>query len=518
MDTSTRYRLILDAVKDPLVVVAPNGEILLANNAATAFFDLDGPQNLSELRCDDDSVEIDGAGIRDVMSRYESVRDYALPGAAGATLDIESVRPDGEDELRLLHFRVPSRHREFWRDEMIALVSHEIKNPLSAMKHSVDILLSGTPGELTEGQRRFLGTSGRSIERLTHLVEGFLDVSRIHSGAFRVQRARVDVREFLEETITSFKTLFNVRHVDVSFDVDAAVGEAHLDVEKVEQVLVNLLSNALKHTPEGGRIRVSVDPAGVDAVGDDLRLLPWSEIGAPRLLVVRVEDNGLGMSTETLDTIFERHHAIPGDARGRGAHLGLNISRALVEAQGGSLDVESTLGIGTTVTVRLPQDQSTACVLTRMSQVREVLGRYRRSRRSAVFYAVGKIGDEGWDDISGTWRTVPVVNPETTATGTFHLWTITGGLAVGIAADRGVRDAIEEVFAPRHVACDDGAYLFSGYVVGACATPAEGAGFAQACNVAVARVARARAAMARAARDQSASDNDYVLNEWISRP
>jgi signal transduction histidine kinase len=458
--------------------------------------------------------------MRDLMARYESVRDYVVPGATGLTLDIETVRAEDGEEFKLFHFRLPSveRHREFWRDEMISLVSHEIKNPLSAMKNSVDILLSGTPGDLTEGQRRFLGTSGRSIERLTHLVDGFLDVSRIRSGVFAVERARIDVREFLADITGSFTTLFNVRHVDVTWKVDDSAAEAHVDPARLEQVMINLLSNALKHTPEGGRIRITAEPAGVEAVGDEMRLLPWSELGVPRFLVIRVEDNGLGMSTETLGTVFERHHDIAGETRGRGAHLGLCISRALMEAQGGSLGVESTIGIGTTVTLYVPQNAGTACVLRRMSQARRLLERYQRSRRSAAVYALGKLTDDDWEDIAATWHAHPIVNPETDAAGAFHLWTIDGALAFAVVADRDAADRIEGVFSDRLVERDDGAYVFSSYAAGVCFTPGDATGFARVCNVAVQRMALARDAMARAAGERADTDMDCVLNEWKIKP
>ncbi len=525
MEHNRLYRLALDAVRDPLVLVRPNGVIVMTNAAAEALFDLDGAarngRNISALACD--RLEIDGAVIRELMAQHESVRDFDLLDenghACGATLDIEPVHLKGGEEFKLLHFRNSNRdaNREFWRDDMIALVSHEIKNPLFAMKQSVDILLSELPGELTEGQRRFLGTSGRSIDRLTHLVEGFLDVSRIRNGAFGIKRTRIDVREFMAETVESFKSLFNVRHVNFDWDVDPTATEAWVDAAKLEQVMINLLSNALKHTPEGGSIHVNVEPAGIEAISDDLRLLPWSDLGAPRLLVIRVTDTGLGMSSDTLDHVFERYHgaSADGDARGRGAHLGLNISRALVEAQGGRLAVDSKLGLGTTVTVHVPQNQTTGCLLTRMSRARDLVVQCERSARKVAFVMLGKLTDDDWDDIAASWTIPPAINPGAgePAGQLFRLWTINSSLAVAVVLDGGDA-AVEEVFGTRFVMCEDGVFVFNGYAAGVCNVPGKAVGFAQVCSAAMSRMVTARAVMSKAVDDRSDTDMDCVLNEW----
>ena len=113
----------------------------------------------------------------------------------------------------------------------------------------------------------------------------------------------VDVRQFICDVIESFSTLFNVKRVQLEWHVDDGISKAYIDPEKLEQVLINLLSNALKFTPEDGSICVTVKEAGVEKVSDDLRLLPWETLGEPRMLEIMVEDTGLGMSSRTLDNL-----------------------------------------------------------------------------------------------------------------------------------------------------------------------------------------------------------------------
>lgn len=525
MDANRLYRLVLDAVKDPLVLARRSGAIVLTNTAADAFFGTQRPGTVGALVCDDDAVVIDGEAVRSLMTQHETVRDFELcdrsGNPSGATLSIEPVRPEGGEEMRLLHFRKPSAQvdRQFWRDEMIAMVSHEIKNPLSAMKHSLDILLSGGPGELTEGQRRFLGTSGRSIERLTQLVDGFLDLSRIREGAYDIERRPVDMREFVADTVTSFSTLFNVRGVDLAWEVEDGAVDAHVDAAKLEQVIINLLSNALKHTPEGGSIHVTVETAGVETLDDGVRLLPWSDLGVPRLLRIRVRDTGLGMSTETLDRVFDRYCGQPGDER-RGSHLGLNISRALVEAQGGRIEIDSRIGIGTTATVHLPQDRATACLLARVDRARAVVDRLERARLGATVVVLGKVTGDHWEDISRSWAMPPAVNPEhgMRVGVPFQMWTIDAALSLGVLVGGTDGPAVENVFGTRFVTTTDGAYMFNGFAVGISRPEGDVRGFSQLVNVATKRMVTARNVVSRALEERRDADLACVLNEWKQRP
>jgi signal transduction histidine kinase len=530
MKTSSLYPLVFDAVKDPLLMVDRNGVVMLANAAALSFFTFGDSHSLGSMLCSEPDCIFDSREISELMRQYDSIRDYTLKNRngreSGVTVDIDSVyEKDSDPSFKLLHFRNRSagRQRELWRDELISMVSHEIKNPLSAMKNSVEILLSQMPGELTEGQRRFLNTSERSIDRLTHLLDGFLDVSRISAGEFELNRSDVDVRQFTKDVIDSFTTLFNVKRVNLDWNVDGSVSKGYLDPGKLEQVVINLLSNALKFTPENGDITVSVGTAGVEKVSDDLRLLPWDTLGEPRLLEVVVKDTGLGMSSETLDHLFNRYHRTGDAGHGRGAHLGLSISKALVEAQDGWLDITSELGIGTKVSVFIPQDRHTACVLSRTRRANDLVTSSLGARRPLTFFALGKLDGENWDDICRSWRHAPVVNPGKDATigNTFHMWTINKELAVALLLERGTDEipGLEALFGSRFVQCDESSYMLNGYAVGACRAPAEtsGAGgtgtFAQLCNIAMRRMDTARKALARSMAEKMASEIESMVTD-----
>ncbi len=514
------YAAVFDTIKDPLLLVNADGDVVLANDAASAFFEFGPARRIRTTRPLDRHINFDGNDIVRLMESHASVRDYKLTdrdgNECGITLNVETLSEPSGETHKLLHLRNEgtAAHREFWKDEMIAMVSHEIKNPLSAMKNSVEILLSQTTGELTEGQKRFLNTSGRSIDRLTHLVDGYLDVSRIHSGAFSVNRQDVSVSTFLADAMNSFSELFNTRGANIELNVESSTGSAYLDTGKLEQVLINLLSNALKFTAEKGQIVVDIRTVGVEEMHEDMRLLPWSELGRPRILEIIVRDSGLGMSTDTLDHVFERYGQ-PGDDTRTGQHLGLNISRALVEAQGGWMNIKSELGIGTTVTAYVPQDRNTVTLLERISQLQTLLARYAASGRKVAVYVLGKYEDFDWEDIASTWKVHPTIRDTTPSSGdVFHLWPISAEVAVAVLVDHRDDIGFEQIFTSQFVLCDEQSYVLGSYAIGACNSTGTERTLAQLLNVATARMLKARDAMAHSTIEKLDWDVQCVTSDW----
>jgi hypothetical protein len=240
-------------------------------------------------------------------------------------------------------------------------------------------------------------------------------------------------------------------------------------------------------------------------------------MGRPRILEIQVRDSGIGMSGETLETVFDRFQGGQGDGgtdSAGGVHLGLNISRTLLEAQGGWLDITSELGIGTAVTVRLPQDRQTRTTLARLGLVERLLRRCRENRRLAEVYVFGKFSDDNWDDIAASWRERVSVNPlddETEAA--LRIWTLTSEMAVGVLVDP-PRDSVEHTLAPSFVVCEDNAYMFPSYAVGVALARRDGESSTRLIGVATSRMLRARELMARATIEAMDSGIEYITREW----
>ncbi|MEJ2721407.1 MAG: histidine kinase dimerization/phospho-acceptor domain-containing protein, partial [bacterium] len=157
------------------------------------------------------------------------------------------------------------------------MVAHEIKNPLSAMKSSMNILISQAPGPMNDGQRKLLTVSTRSIDRLTRFLDNVLDVSRVSTGSYVPEPRWVDAREFVSEVMDTFKTLFNVQRHKLDMSISDEVDRIYVDAPKLEQILINLLNNAVKFTHGDGEVHMSVEPASLEALSEDLRIVPWNE-------------------------------------------------------------------------------------------------------------------------------------------------------------------------------------------------------------------------------------------------
>ena len=222
------------------------------------------------------------------------------------------------------------------KSQFISTVSHELRTPLAAMKEGLGIVLDGLAGRINQKQKKFLGIAKRNADRLSNLINDVLDFQRLGAGNTKLDIQSHEIKEVLSE-VQETMTLYAEKHsVDLSFASADDLSKAEFDRAKVIQVLTNLVSNAVKFTPEGGRVSVDVRRRDVD----------W---------VIRVSDTGLGIPKEALPKIFERFYRVirPGKHI-KGTGLGLAIVHKIVMMHGGRIEVESEVDRGTTFTVFLP--------------------------------------------------------------------------------------------------------------------------------------------------------------------
>jgi PAS domain S-box-containing protein len=212
------------------------------------------------------------------------------------------------------------------RDELLAVVAHDLRNPVHTIVMSVATLLELPLDE--EQRARQLGVIQRAVQGMDRLIRDLLDVTRIDAGTFAIRQARVHARALLDETLELFEAQADARGVALACEVAPDVPPMLGDRDRLAQVLSNLIGNALKFTPTGGRVRLTARRAG-----DDVE--------------VSVEDSGAGIAAESLPHVFDRFWQADRRARG-GAGLGLAIVKGIVEAHGGRIRVESVVGQGTT--------------------------------------------------------------------------------------------------------------------------------------------------------------------------
>jgi PAS domain S-box-containing protein len=253
-------------------------------------------------------------------------------------LDIsERKRAEAERE-RLLELerdaRSAAERASRLRDDVLAVVAHDLRNPVHTIILSAGVLREIPLDEAQRQQR--LSVIQRTAKGMEHLIRDLLDATRIESGTFDVRRARVHVRALLDETLEQFEAQARECDVILSCDAAAEMPPALGDRDRLEQVLSNLIGNALKFTPRGGRIAVIARTTDDDDV-----------------IEISIGDTGAGIPADHLEHVFDRFWQA--DRQGRaGAGLGLSIVKGIVEAHGGSIRVASIVGQGTTFAFTVP--------------------------------------------------------------------------------------------------------------------------------------------------------------------
>jgi signal transduction histidine kinase len=262
-----------------------------------------------------------------------------------------SARAEAETAQRLL-LEQNDRLRELDRlkDELVALVSHELRTPLTSIAGYLELVLDENEGPLGDEQRRFLEIVDRNARRLMRLVNDLLFVAQIESGRLTLDATEVDLQELAAESVEALRPAAEAAGISLRLDA-LPVPAVRGDPERLGQLLDNLLSNAVKFTLAGGRVVVALGRSGGDAV-------------------LAVTDTGIGVPAVEQDRIFERFFRAS-DAQERaieGTGLGLTIVRAIVEAHGGSVEIASVEGEGTTVRVRIPLAARSAAEPMRRAQ------------------------------------------------------------------------------------------------------------------------------------------------------
>ena len=228
------------------------------------------------------------------------------------------------------------------KSQFISTVSHELRTPLTSLKEGVAIVLEEVVGKINEKQRNFLDIAKRNIDRLARLINDVLDFQKLEGGKMTFNMHENDIRQVTEDVYATMLSFANSKGVNLSVEVDGELPKATFDSDKIIQALTNLVSNAIKFTPENGQVSIGVQR--------------WREE-----MAIRVKDSGMGIPPEDLQKIFDRFYRVhrPGKEI-QGTGLGLPIVRDIVTMHGGRIEVESEVDRGTTFTVFLPIEAGSA--------------------------------------------------------------------------------------------------------------------------------------------------------------
>lgn len=326
-----RARGLVASLAEGVLAVSDRGEVTVANEAARRLLGV--PRDAQTVMLDElpDSVRQVWDEARDGLEET-SVLEDTLPG--GVSLLLQAARV-GREAGVVITIRDVTEERRLnrARRDLIANVSHELKTPLTAVKGFLELLESD---HMDPARRKeFLGLMGQEVHRLERLIAEQLELARIDAGALPLERAPHNLGEIAEDVTASRRHLAALGGIELAASVPPTPVVVDVDPARVEQIMLILLDNAIKHTPRGGKITVGV---GLE----------------PKAATISVRDTGSGISPEAQPFIFDRFYQADQSREGVGLGLGLAIARGLAEAHGGSVDVRSAQGVGSVFIVRLP--------------------------------------------------------------------------------------------------------------------------------------------------------------------
>lgn len=277
-------------------------------------------------------------GTEDEELALQAVRggaqDYLVKGLDAGSL-ARSIAHAVERHRMLVELETTRREQLALKDRVLSHVSHELRAPLYAAGGFVGLLIEGLAGEITAAQREYLELAQHNLEQLGRMIRDLLDATRAETGKLVIEPRALDLVEVIAASISSLRPLADAKTIALAAELPDGLS-AYADPQRVQQVLTNIVDNAIKFTPTGGRVRVTAD-----ADGDAAR--------------VSVADTGCGIAPEAMTHVFERLYQAGGLTVRRGLGLGLFISRALVERQGGRIWVEPSPGGGSTFRFTLPR-------------------------------------------------------------------------------------------------------------------------------------------------------------------
>ncbi|MGD9682225.1 MAG: ATP-binding protein [Candidatus Obscuribacterales bacterium] len=289
---------------------------------------------------------------RSITRRLEVLTDNTVRLAEKRPL---SERVAGDDEIaeldRVFHRMADALHEaDRLKQDFFSMVSHDLRTPLSAVQGTLTLLLDGTYGELEPRGEDRVRVAEAETERLMSLVNNLLDIERLESGQLSVAPSPLALAPLVEAASESVRSLSEAKKIEIVSDVEDVLLNA--DRERMMQVLINLLGNAIKFSPPDSRIEVTGRIEGGTEGGTESGTEDGTESGMVR---ISVRDSGKGIPQDVGDCIFERWRQVESDSPvDRGSGLGLAISRHIVEAHGGEIGYESKDGEGSTFFVRLP--------------------------------------------------------------------------------------------------------------------------------------------------------------------
>lgn len=340
-DSSETQATVLGGMIEGVIAVDSGEHVLFANLAAGKLFgftptDVEGRELLKVVR----HRALHNAVARSLASGQPSNLTIEWDASMRLTLAVQVTPLPGQPcpgVVAVLHDTTELRRLESLRQDFVANVSHELKTPLSSIKAYTETLLNGAINDEVHSLK-FLERIEEQADRLNSLIHDLLSLARIESEQQPFEIGRVRVSAAAAECLKDHQALADAKQIELIAEGENSLLDVEADPEGLRVILNNLVDNAIKYTPDGGRVSIA-----------------WKE-AKNQLVEIRVTDTGIGIPSEKLPRVFERFFRVD-KARSRelgGTGLGLSIVKHLTQSFGGQVSVDSVLGDGSTFTVVLP--------------------------------------------------------------------------------------------------------------------------------------------------------------------
>ena len=378
---------IISTLREPFLVLDQDLRVKTANRSFYESFHVSKEETENRLVYDLGNGQWDIPALRklldEVLSRNQSVHDFEVEHSfptVGRKIMLLNARPFSPEskhpELILLAVEDVSakRHRadeladmDRRKDEFLAMLSHELRSPLAPISNAVQLLGLDTASESRVHQQA-RNIIERQLRQLQHLVDDLLEVSRITTGRVQLRSERVAVSDIANGAVETVRPLIEQRRHEITVSLPPEPIWLNADAARLEQVVVNLLTNAAKYTEEGGHLWLTVEvvsgtalaagssPGNIDATTPAASALPLTVSAMGCECLIRVRDNGVGIDPALLPRIFDLFTQAERslDRSQGGLGIGLALVQRLTELHGGTVEAHSTLGQGSEFVVRLP--------------------------------------------------------------------------------------------------------------------------------------------------------------------
>ena len=344
---AVRNETILQSIADGVLVFDADHNVIMANPAANRLAE----RNLQSLSLADFLATIEDQTRSTIQAwlaghkpaelnhvRFEWHDRTISANVAPVILSGNGEEPEvGDSNVMVLRDFTREAQLEKAKNLFLGMVSHELRTPMSAIQGYVDILLASESGKISDAGYEYLQTIKVSVKQLIQLANELIDLSRMETGEIDLYPQWVDLATVVKNAVRIVGQEYETRNLSLDIKIDPDLPQLYVDQNRLNQILLNLLSNAYKYTPQGG-VTIEVNQSD-----------EWININ--------VRDTGLGIKESDQERMFERFFRASDRLVQRisGVGLGLNISQGLTELHGGKLTFESQYGVGTTFTVALPK-------------------------------------------------------------------------------------------------------------------------------------------------------------------